>query len=366
VAGKSNSLALALAALGMMVLRRPRERERKSPSEAINHASGAGGDRNLSPGEVSGTDGRGRQAEKPSEIPARGWKDILKRTWKEFSDDQIPMISAGVTFYALLALFPAVAAVAGLYGLFADLNDVNRQLSAMSVVLPEGAVRLIGEQLTRAASAQGGGLSLAFIVGLAAAIWSANGATKAMITGLNIAYDEKEERKFIAKTLTPLALTVGFLLFVVASACLMASAPFVGARFGETSGRLYTALCLGGIVLGMIVGVACLYRFGPSRDKVKWRWISWGSALAVLAWIAMSAAFTLYVANFGHYDRTYGALGAAVGFMTWVWLSAQVVLLGAELNAEIEHQTVKDTTVGPDLPMGARGAEMADTVGAPQ
>jgi membrane protein len=309
---------------------------------------------------------RGRLAEAPHEIPRKGWKDILIRTWKEFQDDQIPLVSAGVTFYALLAIFPALGAVVALYGLFADVAEAQRHLQLLSGFLPADALRFFGEQMVRISAAQTGGLSLAFAGGLLLSIWSANGAMKAIITAMNIAYDEKEKRRFAARTLTSLTFTVGFLLFAVAAIAVIAAPGAIERVMGATTAMMFRLITWPSIVVLLGIGLALVYRFGPSRDDVKWRWISWGSAAALLGWVVMSAAFSLYVSGFAHYDKTYGPLGAVIGFMMWVYFSSQVVLLGAELNSEIEHQTVKDTTVGPDRPLGERGAVMADTVGAQQ
>lgn len=311
-------------------------------------------------------DSRGREADAPHEIPKKGWKDILIRTWKEFQEDQIPLVSAGVTFYVLLALFPALGAFTALYGLFADPADAQKHLQLLSVVLPGNALEFLGQQMVRISAANSGGLSLAFVGGLLLSIWSMNGAMKAIIAALNIAYDETEKRKFIAKTATSLAFTLGFLAFALASIAAIAAAPAIEPFMGKAAANTLRVLTWPALVAGLGVGLALLYRFGPSRDDVKWRWISWGSGGALLLWVAASAALSAYLSNFGHYDKTYGSLGAVIGFMMWVYISAQVVLMGAELNSEIEHQTAKDTTVGPPRPLGERGATMADTVGAPQ
>jgi membrane protein len=309
---------------------------------------------------------RGRLAESPKQIPAKGWKDILLRTKKEFADDQIPMIAAGITFYSLLAMFPAMAALVSLYGLFADPKHVGEHLQGLSFLLPGDALKFIDDQMIRISAAHEGGLSFAFAIGLLLSIWSANGAMKAMITGLNIAYDEKEKRKFIKKTATSLAFTIGFLAFGILAIAAVGAVPVLETFIGKSAATIFGFLTWPVLLVGLGVGLALLYRYGPSRDKAKWQWISWGSAAALLLWIAASAAFSIYVANFANYNKTYGSLGAAIGFMTWIYFSSQVVLLGAELNAEIEHQTAKDTTAGPEKPLGARGAEMADTVGAKQ
>jgi membrane protein len=309
---------------------------------------------------------RGRHADTPREIPAKGWKDILIRSWKEFGDDQAPLVAAGVTFYTLLALFPALGAFAALYGLFADVAEAQRHLALLSAVLPPDALRFVGEQLVRLSAGHEGGLSLAFLGGLLLSIWSANGAMKAMITAMNIAYDEKEKRGFIKKTVTSLAFTVGFLAFGLASIAALAIPAAIEPYMGAAAATLFRWITYPALLACLALGLALLYRFGPSRDRVRWRWITPGSAAAMLLWVVASALFSIYVANFANYEKTYGSLGAVIGFMMWLYFSAQVVLLGAELNSEIEHQTAKDTTIGPERPLGARGAVMADTVGAPQ
>lgn len=310
--------------------------------------------------------GRGRNATRPSEIPAKGWKDILLRTKTEFQQDQIPMIAAGVTFYTLLAFFPALGAFVALYGLFADVAEAQRHLQFLAFMLPPDALKLIGEQMVRLAAGNQGGLSLAFALNLLLSIWSANGAMKAMITGLNIAYDETEQRGFIKKTATSLAFTIAFLLFGLVSCGVLAAGPALETFAGPDVAFTFKVVSWPLLLAGMTLFLACLYRYGPSRNRPRWRWISWGSVAAIVAWVAACAAFSIYVANFANYDRTYGALGAVIGFMVWSWLSTVVMLFGAELNSEIEHQTAVDSTVGTPKPMGLRGATMADTVGAAQ
>ncbi|MGA0607061.1 YihY/virulence factor BrkB family protein [Phenylobacterium sp. VNQ135] len=309
---------------------------------------------------------RGRHADSPAEIPAKGWRDILVRSFKEFGDDQAPLVAAGVTFYTVLAIFPALGAFAALYGLFADVAQAQRHLAVLSVILPPEVLRMVGEQLVRLSAGSEGGLSLAFAGGLLLSIWSANGAMKAMITAMNIAYDEKEKRGFVRKTLTSLAFTVGFLLFALAAIAVLAAPAAIEPFAGAGTAALFRWISYPLLLVAMAVGLALLYRFGPSRDRVRWRWITPGSAAAIVLWVVASAAFSIYVANFAHYEKTYGSLGAVIGFLMWLYVSAQVVLLGAELNSEIEHQTVKDTTIGPERPLGERGAVMADTVGEPQ
>lgn len=308
--------------------------------------------------------GRGRLARKPEEIPARGWKDILLRTKDEFVEDQIPMIAAGVTFYTLLALFPGLAAFVALYGLFADVHEVQHQLATLSFVVPPTTLRFLGDQMIRLAAADKGGQSFAFVIGLLASIWSANGAVKALMTGLNIAYEEKERRSFVRRTLVSLAFTVGFLVFLLATIAVLAAPPAIATFVGAHAAMLFRWITWPLLLAAIATGLALLYRFGPSRDPVRWRWITWGSAAVLVFWILASVGYSIYVGNFAHYDKTYGSLGAVIGFMMWIYLSMVVLLAGAELNSEIEHQTAVDTTIGPPRPLGYRRAAMADTVGA--
>ncbi|CAN5490607.1 YihY/virulence factor BrkB family protein [soil metagenome] len=310
--------------------------------------------------------GRGREATTPSQIPPRGWADIVRRTWKEFKDDHVALVAAGITFYALLAFFPGLAAFVSLYGLFAGVNDARHNLDSLAVVLPPDIVKFIGDEMLRVAGARHAGLSTAFIGGLALAIWSANGAAKACFLGLNIAYEEEETRGFVRLTATSLAFTVGALVFVVLTLAAVISAPAAAALAGPQAEMLVGLARWPLLAAALAAGVTLLYRYGPSRDPAKWRWVSWGAVAATLLWIAASVAFSLYVARFAHYDRTYGSLGAVIAFMMWTYLSSVILLGGAELNAELEHQTARDTTKGAEVPMGARGARMADTIGAAQ
>jgi membrane protein len=220
--------------------------------------------------------------------------------------------------------------------------------------------------MIRVAAADKGGQSLAFIVSLALSIWSANGAVKAMMTGLTIAYDETETRGFVKKTLVSLAFTLGLLVFGIAAISLLAAKPAIGAFVGTQAATLFGWISWPVLLVGLVFGLALLYRFGPSRDPVQWKWITWGSAGVTIFWIVVSGLFAFYVNHFGSFNKTYGSLGAVIGFMMWMYLSALVVLAGGELNSEIEHQTTVDTTVGRPRPMGVRRATMADTVGARQ
>ncbi|WP_244639576.1 YihY/virulence factor BrkB family protein [Aureimonas endophytica] len=321
------------------------------------------GERSVGPLAAAET-GRGRHAGTPREIPAKGWRDILWRTFGEFSDDRLLLVSAGVTFYVLLALFPAITALISIYGLFTDPVAINEQLQGLAGILPGGAVSIIGEQMQRVTAHSDGKLGFGMIFGLGLALWSANAGMKTLFDALNIVYEEEEKRGFVRLTLVSLAFTLGTLVFLVLALSGIVVLP-VALKFVGLGGLESWLLLLRWPVLLVVVaaGLSLIYRVGPSRRPAKWRWLTWGSALAAVLWSLFSILFSWYVQNFGNYDETYGSLGAAIGFMTWIWISTVVVLLGAELNAEIEHQTAEDSTAKSPRPMGQRGAEMADTLG---
>lgn len=307
--------------------------------------------------------GRGRHAASPAAIPLKGWKDVLWRTWKEFNQDRITRLAGGVTFFGLLAVFPGLATFVSLYGLFADVGAAQKQLAILAGVLPADALTFIGKQMLNIAKARDSSLGLTFVVGLVLSLWSANSGMKALFDALNIAYDETEKRSFVKLTVISLTFTIAAVLFMLLATAALVVLPllFSYLGFGDTTlGLLRWPILL----IGMMAGLAFVYRYGPSREHARWRWVTWGGLLASVLWLAASLVFSWYMSNFAHYDRTYGALGAVVGGMTWMWLSAIIVLLGAELNSELEHQTACDSTTGAPLPMGTRGATMADTLGA--
>jgi membrane protein len=308
--------------------------------------------------------GRGRSARFPWLVPALGWKDIFWRTYRETGRDRLPALAGGVTFYVLLAAFPALAAFVSLYGLFSDVASVERQLEQMSAVFPRDAVTLIGQQMMRVATQKQATLSAAFIAATAVSVWSANAGMKALFDGINIAYDETEKRDYLRRTLLTYAATLAALLFLVIAAAVMVAAPVYLKARGVVGVSLWWApLRWAAVYLIAAAGFTLLYRYGPSRRHARWRWVAPGACAAALLWLIGSLGFSWYVNNFTHFGVTYGSLGAMIAFMLWVWFSVMVVLTGAELNAEIEHQTACDTTTGAEKPMGERGAVMADTVG---
>jgi membrane protein len=375
-AGKTSFSVLA-AATALFVLRyvarssideAPRGRVAAANSgsqDSSGHGIGGTGKRHAPP-HAAHESGRGREADAPTQIPARGWKDILWRVWEEIGQDRVMAVAAGVTFYGLLAIFPAIAAFVSLYGLVADPGEIEGHLAAMSTVMPGGAIQIVGEQVKRIASQGEGSLGFGFAAGLAVSLWSANAGMKAVFDALNVVYDEEEKRSFIKLNAQSLLFTVGAIIFLLTAIVATAVLPHLFDYIGLGKALEWT-LAIGRwplLLVLVVLGLAVLYRWGPSRDKAEWKWVTPGSLLAAVLWLVGSMLFSWYAANFGSYNETYGSLGAVVGFMTWMWISTIVILLGAEVNAEMEHQTAKDTTEGSTRPMGSRQATMADTLGA--
>jgi membrane protein len=372
-------VVLAALALALSALRRPAESRRprlsRSAAATVPKTERPAGARpgaakeHADPRTAAREPGRGREADEPSEVPPRGWRDIALRIFKEFSDDRILANAGSVTYFALLALFPAITSLVSLYGLAADPHTINQHMSLLAGIVPEGGVAIITEQLQRLIDKGPQALGFGFISGLAIALWSANGGIKSLFDILNIVYDEKEKRSFLKLNALTLCFTLGAILFLLGSLAIVVVVPIVFAYFGVASETAKTAVLLlrwPALLLVVMFGLTVIYRFGPSRDKPKWRWVSWGSAIAAGLWVVVSLLFSWYAQNFGKFDETYGSLGAAIGFMTWLWMTNIVILLGAEINAELEHQTAEDTTEGPAEPLGTRGATMADTIGKAQ
>ncbi len=310
---------------------------------------------------------RGRQADAPSEIPARGWRDVLVRVWHRISEDRLLAIAAGVTFYALLAIVPTLAALVSVYGFFADPPTIERHLAQLEGLVPSEGLQIVRDQLQRLAAEDRASLGLRFAFSLALSLWSANAGLKAVFDALNVAYDESEKRGFFRLNAISLLFTAGVIAFLLlAIAAIVVVPAFLQLVPLPGGSGLVMALARWPLLLVVVaLLLSLMYRFGPSRDAPRWQWVSWGSAFAAFAWLGVSALFSWYAANFGSYNKTYGSLGAVIGFMTWIWLSAAVILLGALINAEAEHQTARDSTQGPSQPMGQRGAVKADTVAPP-
>lgn len=308
--------------------------------------------------------GRGRAATAPWTIPPIGWMDILWRTARDAGRHRLGAVAGGITFYLLLATFPALAAFVSVYGLFMTLKSAAAQLERLSSVFPHETVDLIAGQIARLAAQKHEDLSAALAFGILASLWSANAGMRALFDGLNVAYGEVERRSWMRRTLVSYGATVAVLAFLVAVTLLTVAAPVWLHALGFRGLRDGFAVVRWLLVYGMAAGAFILaYRFGPSRTPARWRWLIVGGALAAVAWMAGSIAFSAYLDNFAHFGAAYGSLGAMIGFMLWLWFTVMVVLVGAELNAEIEHQTAIDTTIGPPAPIGARCAAMADGLG---
>jgi membrane protein len=309
----------------------------------------------------------GVHAEKPTEIPADGWKQILKRAWAENSADNMSIIGGGVAFFGFLAIFPALIAAISLYGLVASPETVAGQIESLSGQLPASARELIRQQLTSITQNSGGALTVSLIISILGALWSASGGVGNLVKAVNIAYDEVETRGFVKLRLLSLALTLGAIVFVLITFALVAVVPAVlDALPLGVAGTILAQVVRWVLLLGVMAGaLSVLYRVAPDRDAPKVRWVSLGSVVVTVIWAVISLLFSFYVDNFGSYDKTYGAIAGVIVLMLWLQLTVFLVLLGAEINSEAEHQTAADTTQGEPLPMGQRDATMADELPDP-
>jgi membrane protein len=308
---------------------------------------------------------RGRTAAHPGQIPRRGWRDIALRVFKQMSTHNLFVVAAGVAFYGLLSLFPAMATLVSIYGLMFDAEDVRQQLSALSALLPLEAWDIIEDQLTRITANPVGALSLSAIIALLLTLWSARAGVGALMIAMNIVYNEEEKRGIVRWFLISLALTIAAILYTVLALALIVALPVMLGPLGleHVIRGWVTALRWPLLAVSTMIGLSIVYRYGPSRRPARWVWVSWGAVVATVLWMLGSVLFSVYIANFGDFNETYGSLGAVIVLMTWFYVSAFIVLVGAELDAETEHQTAVDSTVGPPRPMGQRGAHVADTLG---
>lgn len=319
----------------------------------------------LAKGSRQTVDARGRTAVVPETIPARGLYDVFWRVLAEVKADRVTLIAAGVTFHLLLALFPTIAAVVSLYGLIADPSTMGHHLRELSGMLPPGAFDIVAEQIVILSTRQDSTLGLALVISLCIAFWSSHSGTLAVFDAMNVAYEETEKRSFIQLNLVALCFTMIAIIAVVLAIGFVAVMPLVFAYLALDGYMEISAMLLRWPLLLSIttLTVIALYRFGPSREPAKVRWLTWGAALTTVGWLAMSLGFSFYMENFANYTKTYGALGALIGFLIWMWLSVTILIIGGELNAELEHQTAMDTTTGRPRPIGSRGAYVADTIG---
>lgn len=307
----------------------------------------------------------GRTANSPTEIPAAGWKQVAVRAWKESSQDNIGIVAAGVAFYGFLALVPLLGAIVLTYGIIADPQTVVGNVKSLTSVMPQDAAKLIGQQLMSAVQTSGSKKGLGLLIAIAIALFGARNAAGSIITALNIAYEEKETRGFVKVNLLALAITAAAVLLAVVALVAIAALGFLQKLLPHLPGFLAVVgkiVSYAVLVLGGAAAAATLYRYGPARRDAKWEWITPGSIFAAVAWLLLTLGFGFYVAHFGNYNKTYGSLATVVILVTWMYLSAYVLLFGAELNSELEQQTAKDTTEGPPKPMGERGAWSANHV----
>ncbi|MGJ5180843.1 YihY/virulence factor BrkB family protein [Bradyrhizobium oligotrophicum] len=339
-----------LALLGLAVLIQWLDRLPASDAQRVRYAGAAD------------ETGRGL-ADAPAVIPARGWTGVTWRIYENVTEHRIVALAAGMTFYTLLAIFPALAALVAIYGLFSDPARITGHLEQLQGLLPGGAIDIARDQLTRVSAKGGQALGLTFLVSLAVSLWSANAAMKSLFDTLNVVYRERETRGFFKLNAISLLFTAGAILFALLAIGAVVVLPVL-LNYVGMSEAADLVLRIGrwpAIFLCVALGLALIYRYGPDREEPTWRWISWGSTLAAALWLAGSSLFSWYAASFGSFDATYGSLGAAIGFMTWIWISAIVILVGGELDAELEHRSLCETTTGrANLP---GGATVANTVG---
>ena len=291
----------------------------------------------------AGSNKRGRDATHPSHFGWAGWKDILWRVWQQSGEDRIMLVAAGAAFYLLLALFPALAAFVSVYGFVADPSTVAEHVAYLGGLMPGGGLDLIRGQLESLANQDRDALSLGFLMAFLAAFWSANNGVKTLFEALNIAYEEREKRSFIRVNLIATLFTVAAMLtaFLMITAVGVIPAVLAVLNLGSSSETVIDLMRWPVLLALVAAGISILYRYGPSREPAKWRWITWGGILATLVWIAASAGFSYYLQNFADYNATYGSLGAVIGLMFWIWISVLILIVGAELNAEMEHQTAR-------------------------
>jgi membrane protein len=306
----------------------------------------------------------GRDATRPYHIPLKGWWQVAQRVWTESSRDNLSVVAAGCAFYALFAIFPALSALISLYGLTADPATVEQQFAMLGSVLPVEAYGLVIDQIRRVAEASNRVLGWSFALSLGLSLWSVMSLTQAIFAALNIAYEEPERRGLLRFYLSAFTFAIVGILGGVIGLLAIVYVPILFAYAGYSHQFELVVRVARWPLLALLVLVllSLLYRYGPCRRSAKWHWVSVGSLFATTIWLLASAGFSFYVANFAHYDRTYGSLGAVIVLLFWLYISFYIVLLGAEINAELELQTAQDTTRGGSKPMGKRGAFVADNV----
>lgn len=307
---------------------------------------------------------RGHNAKKPRQIPMKGWKDIAFRVKDQIKKDHVPIIAAGIAFYFFLAVFPAIAAALSIYGLLVEPAEVQQQMSQLADALPEKAHGMISDILEQQSQKPGSSLGWSLVLGLLIALWSANKGTKAVFQGVNITYKQKDERGFFKLTGLTLLFTLGGIVVGFVAIVMVVAFPALIDKIGlpPTLETIIQLLRWPILVLIVMPALAAVYKVAPYRQSPEFKWTSWGAMIATIFWLAGSLLFTVYINNFGSFDATYGSFAAVIILMLWFYLSALIILVGAEINSEMEHQTSWDTTTGEGKPMGQRGAYYADHV----
>ena len=383
--GMPGSKVLAWAVVGMAALRKRKDRSAANGSTptttgsnaAVQNGNGTAHNGTAPNGNGTAPDGAagngggherpGEQAALPTQIPAKGWLQVTKRAFKESSADNVGILAGGVAYFGFISIFPALIAGISLYGLVADPATIAQQGAGVVAALPQEAQPLLRDQLTSIASTSGGALGFSLIISILLALWTASGGTGNLMAAINVAYDEDETRGFLKRRGTALVLTFGAILFVLLTLALVAVVPAVldALALGTFINVLVQIIRWVLLIVLVIIALAIVYRVAPDRDAPQFKWTSVGALVAAGLWVLGSVAFSLYVNNFGSYNKTYGALAGVVILLLWLYLTSYIVLLGAEINAESEKQTKQDTTKGPAAPMGERGAEAADTLADP-
>ena len=309
--------------------------------------------------------GRGREAVLPYSIPWRGWKDILLRIYVAFWEDRVMLVAAGATFYLLLALFPAFAVFVSLYGFVNDPATISDHIAFIGRFLPQAGTEMLQAQLDTLVTQDRASLSIGFFTGLLFALWFANNGIKTLFEAMNIAYGEIENRSFIWLNIVAMYFTLGAIFIGILLITAVGVVPVVMSVVGLSgwSEVLISTLRWPVVFILIVAAIAMIYRYGPSRNRARWSWVLFGAVLTAVVWLFASIGFSWYLRNFANYNAMYGSLGAVVGFMMWVWISSLIFIIGAEINAEMEHQTAVDTTDLPEKPLGLRGARVADTLG---
>ncbi|AHM58779.1 ribonuclease BN [Flammeovirgaceae bacterium 311] len=309
-------------------------------------------------------DERGHNAEKPTQIPKKGWKDVASRVKDQLTKDHVSIVSAGIAFYFLLAIFPAIAAALSIYGLLMEPAQVEQQMSQLANALPEQAHQFVSKILERQSEKPASTLGWSFVLSLLISLWSANKGAKAVFEGVNITYNEVDERGFFKLTAVTLLFTIGGIIIGFFAIAMVVAFPALIDKIGLPSTLETIIQLLRWPILALIVmfSLAAVYKVAPYRKSSEFKWTSWGAIIATLIWLAGSLLFNLYVNNFSSFDETYGSFAAVIILMLWFYLTAFIILLGAEINSEMEHQTSRDTTTGEDKPMGQRGGYHADHV----